>query len=142
MTTKGLHDGEILTKEIQPPATVRVVFCNAYSKGVTKLRKGFQHCFLLVYDRTIHAWLLVDPTSSGTRVTILGYNAAAALIRGMSCTVLEHKDWKFNASRRGFLNTCVEMVKGCLCLKSKALTPYQLYKDLLKHSFTERKDYL
>lgn len=98
------------------------------------LKSGFKHCFLVLEDNG--AFFVVDPLAS--KIELLTFRISGTLFiseferLGMKVIKTNINDnsassWKFG------IFTCVEVVKRILGVYSfKVITPYQLYKYLLK----------
>ena len=104
------------------------------------LRRGFRHTFALVWDDA--AWLLVDPTLSHVRVTILDQfspEPPTDWLRIPGATVL--RAWPEVVKGRVRVPwilsplTCVEGVKAVLGIRSPwILTPWQLARHLRRRN--------
>ncbi|MBD5398135.1 hypothetical protein HDR60_01350 [bacterium] len=98
------------------------------------LRVGFKHCFLILEDNGY--FFIVDPLSSKIELMsfhILGDKLIKELencdMKVVKAFINENvpSSWKFG------IFTCVEVVKRILGISSlRVITPYQLYKYLLK----------
>ncbi|WP_307832880.1 hypothetical protein [Azospirillum argentinense] len=99
------------------------------------LKPGFRHCFALLHDG--HRWVIVDPLSSFTDVSVLDLPAAFDLpgwYHGMGMAVTPA------TARRGLNRpapwapfTCVEAIKRLLGLHAPGIvTPWQLYRHLAR----------
>ena len=103
------------------------------------LKKGFSHCFIILGDGT--NWVLIDP--------VIGYNDMISLKGKRVFEYLKEKKFTlvkttidYKTKRPFHLRplTCVEIVKGFLCINNPFIfTPYQLYKYLIKKEWEERK---
>ncbi len=98
------------------------------------LKSGFKHCFLVLEDGG--CFFVVDPLASKIQLMtlhIIGDSFISEFEKlGMTVVKTDINDkevlsWKFG------IFTCVEVVKRILGIYSfKVITPYQLYKYLLK----------
>lgn len=103
-----------------------------------RLKPKFQHCFAVV--RTEIAWIAVDPMRHWTFVDWVARwetppNAICARLNGSGCSASVYLQYPQPARRwtRPLPYTCVEEVKRVIGLRSWALTPWQLYRDLWRH---------
>jgi hypothetical protein len=96
------------------------------------LKKGFWHCFVVVERNGL--WLLVDGRDGTPDVKyICNYDDdfdLAAFYRDKGMTVIETAQRQGGSPWPLCLRNCVGLVKTLLCLRSWALTPYQLYKHI------------
>lgn len=99
-------------------------------------KPGFRHVLALGYDPDLSAYVLYDPTHAGTTITIL-----SADDRAVDLLILHVKEtgcWlKVNPGGNRFLFGqwrfyCVPAIKHLVGLKSCALSPHGLYRDLVK----------
>lgn len=98
------------------------------------LRPGFRHCCAASYFADQKRWVYVDPCRSGTVVEVLRPDEFAGRFQHLmanSSHVLSI------AARRERKRTaavwyCVGALKGLLGLKSGALSPWGLYRDLIR----------
>ena len=98
------------------------------------LKTGFKHCFLILENDG--AYFVVDPISYKVEVSsfFLESNLFFQRLENLGMKILkvsfvqnQRKSWTFG------IFTCVEVVKRILGIsKKRVLTPYQLYKYLLK----------
>jgi len=123
----------------EAPSPALVVFSNNtefwWLKG---LRPGFRHCFM-VLDMG-GQWVVYDPLSHQTKITLLPANRTIDLKawyeeRGCIAIACTTRAAPLKMAPF-FLFTCVEAVKRVLGLHERAiLTPWQLYKRLIKDFF-------
>lgn len=99
-------------------------------------RPGFRHVLALGYDPDLRAYVLYDPTHLGTTITIM-----TADDRAVDLLILHVKQtgaWlKVEPGRAQFLFGqwrlyCVPAIKHLIGSRSCALTPYGLYRDLVR----------
>jgi hypothetical protein len=96
-------------------------------------RRGYRHCFAVV--QTDRGWVVHDPLSHRTEISLLDAVPAADLIAGyrrQGCTavITELRSPPRRMAPLG-LHTCVESVKRVLGLHDRWLiTPRQLYRAL------------
>lgn len=98
------------------------------------LHKGFKHCFLVLEDNGY--FFIVDPLASKIELMTFHILSNSFFAEFENCGMKVVKvsinknissSWKFG------IFTCVEVVKRILGISSvKIITPYQLYKHLLK----------
>lgn len=117
-----------------------IIFSNG--DGITSkfLKKGFGHIKILVCDG--FSWILIDPTFTHLDWYILPitaqenpfveYISESTIIR-MFNTPVKKKIW---VGKLGILS-CVLIVRYYLGIHNILLTPYQLYKFILRHELGE-----
>ena len=98
------------------------------------LKAGFKHCFLILEDNGY--FFIVDPLASKIELMSLrlfGDGIVSEFERlGMKVVKAEINSYVSPAWKFGIF-TCVEVIKRILGVYSfKVITPYQLYKYLLK----------
>lgn len=123
--------------------TFYIVFCSGAPFFLsTLLKEGFTHCYLI--EKLEFIWIVQDPTRHGLNIIIPPCSAQDPLIKNMlkndkKITVLEvitKGDSNFSIWRAKLL-TCVSAVMyGMGVWINMAMTPYQLYKKLLKMNNT------
>ncbi len=101
------------------------------------LRPGFRHCFVIVHDGT--RWLSLDPLLQHTELKVHDvppdFDLPGWLTARGNRVMPAPLDRSHNKPAPVMLFTCVEAVKRVLGLhRWGVLTPWQLYRHLLKHS--------
>jgi hypothetical protein len=115
-----------------------VVFQDHYDGNNRKwdflTKKGFRHCYAMCM--TDFGWLVVDPLSSWLEIHVIkegkGDLIAQAKSDPLSSGLLVTRVMKRKYLPRYLPMTCVSVVKSLLGLKSRAFTPYGLYKHLME----------
>ena len=123
---------------VQPMQRAWVVFTdNCELKMLRFLKHGFRHCYVLLHDGK--HWIACDPLAHIQEITVpqVPYNFDLPnWLSEQGQTVLPVK--KKQAPKRPaplMFFTCVESVKRSLGIhKRSILTPWQLYKYLLKNN--------
>jgi hypothetical protein len=103
------------------------------------LKSGYQHMFVISRDE--YNWYLIDPLLDGLNFEILSFDPADAqgvfdkYLPGCHRVVYFKKLVKEKLSFGSICRpaSCVELVKYIVGIKSYALTPYQLFKHILKY---------
>ena len=102
-------------------------------------KPGFRHCYAMCM--TEFGWLVVDPLSSWLEIHVIkegeGDMVAQAKSDPNSCGVLVQRTMKREYLPRYLPMTCVGVVKSLLGLKSRAFTPYGLYKNLVESEYVK-----
>jgi hypothetical protein len=119
-----------------PPARLWLIFFGDTPRRAwwaNVLRPGFRHIAAMSWYAAEQRWVYFDPACSGTVIRILTADEAPALIDRLlaqSSAVLRvaSRHDRGNAPAVCF---CVGQVKALLGVRSRALTPYGLYRDLL-----------
>lgn len=97
------------------------------------MRKGFWHCFACVESDGV--WLQLDGRAGVPVVRYLtvadGFDLAQ-FYRDKGCTVVETEQGKAPSLWPFALRNCVGLVKAFLCIRSAAVTPWQLYRHLTR----------
>lgn len=99
-------------------------------------RPKFRHVLALGYDPDLHAYVCYDPTQYGTTIDIMAADDRAVDL--LILHIKNHGCWlKVNPARAAFLFGqwrfyCVPAIKHLIGFKSCALTPYALYRDLVR----------
>jgi hypothetical protein len=95
------------------------------------MKPGFWHCFACVENDGI--WLRIDGEKGVPKVAYVtqsdGFDLAE-FYREQGCTVIETKQRQEPVPSPFILRNCVGMVKAMLCIRSCAVTPWQLYRHL------------
>ena len=98
------------------------------------LKSGFKHCFCVIDYGGI--WLKIEARKGVPVVQFLAmvdkFNLAD-YFRNQGI-VVETTCRNISVSSPFVLRNCVGLVKSFLCLKSMSVTPYSLYKYLLRHN--------
>lgn len=122
--------------DIETPAAMWIVFSNDTDIKILKLlRRGFRHCFVMMIQD--NRWVLIDPRSNKTDITIMPHPHHFNFPRyfsGQGKTVVKlppittpHKILS------PFPVSCVEQIKRIIGLhKWWVITPYQLYRVINK----------
>ncbi len=115
-----------------------LIFRNGEHKLQRILKDGYGHVSILYKDD--YNWILIAPNERSLEVIILPYattdNAPGWLSKSKEMKLLKltyrdmSKNTKFPRLLIGF--TCVTFVKYFIGYKDFSVTPYQLYKSLLK----------
>ena len=100
------------------------------------LRHGFGHCFVLTHDN--YNWIVLDPHRLKLVFTIPPYKVSENVPRMMvyegyrvvKITMFDRATYRTGGHSP--YSNCVAFVKYCLGLKLFCLTPYGLYKSLLR----------
>ena len=104
------------------------------------LKKGFTHCYIMI--ETKDAWLKIEPMYGYVDISSLDF-AGKTNIRTILPDRATHKivkvkfdPWLEKEKKLQFgLKTCVTLAKAFIGLKSWTITPYGLYKSLLKKKY-------
>lgn len=96
------------------------------------LRKGFKHCCVAVVDGDY--WIVVDGERGIPTIHVIAPSSfdLAGHYRDCGLTVIETEQRAEPKLLPLALNNCAGLVKAVLCLKTWAVTPWQLYKFLVK----------
>lgn len=95
------------------------------------LKRGFRHVFAAV--RHDHYWAVIDGADGLAAIYVAGIDDLAAHYRDQGYTVVE-------ISERQRLRTllmpasCVSLTKAVIGIRSRAITPWQLFKHLEKQA--------
>jgi hypothetical protein len=97
------------------------------------LRSGFRHVYAVSWYADQERWVEFNPTSTGTVIRLWKAedfpNRLAALLNESTAVLrVASRTDRWNASASAY---CVGAVKSLLGIRSGALTPYGLYRDLL-----------
>lgn len=98
------------------------------------LRRGFEHCCVAV--QTGDYWVLLDGERGVPVVNVIAPASfdLAKYYRDADLTVVETEQRGQPLRSPFLLNNCVGLVKAVLCIRSRAITPYALYRHLLKEA--------
>lgn len=122
---------------IEPSEWFVVFHTKAMNRVFSALACGrFKHVSALGYCAGFKAWLLFDPQWSGLRITLHSHDAMRKFFADYSrgCAVVKiarSTDAMRLSSRLGFY--CVPAIKQLLGLRSGALRPSALYRQLLRN---------
>jgi hypothetical protein len=98
------------------------------------LRKGYRHCFVCMLENG--CWMKLDGKEGVPEITYLtqdGFDLAEHYREQETVTAVVEIDCDRRALFGPFmLRNCVGLVKGYLCLRSRAVTPYGLYRYLTR----------
>lgn len=125
----------------EPPRRLWLVFFGE-TKGSywwTRLFKpGFRHVCAAAYYADRRHWVYFDPTRPGISIRLFTDDEWSGPFSTLltSCKVVRFKG---QYSRRSSPPSwfCVGAIKALLGIESRALTPYQLYRDLLRQGGEE-----
>lgn len=98
--------------------------------------KSFRHVLALAYDPVCKTWLHYEPTVTGTKIAL--YTRDSKEVSALISAVTEYGVWLKIEGQTGSYKTgcwrlyCVPAIKHLVGLKSSALTPKGLFRDLLK----------
>jgi hypothetical protein len=113
-----------------------VAFTPARPRWYTLLcRPGFRHCLAFRFDREHGTWLWAELHLTGFRLDPLhGYelDARLAVLRAGGATILRYRVPAGAEGRAPRLLYCVPFVSHLLGLRGSALSPYGLYRRLLR----------
>ena len=103
------------------------------------LHRGFRHVFAFGYLPGHDLWIIYDVKFSHTVMGVIEAGDAARLIGWIrnSGRALEWKSRKTQTVRWRFGFWCVPAIKHLLGLRCVALTPWQLYRWMLKNGAKE-----
>jgi hypothetical protein len=109
-------------------------FCESKTTKFLKLfKKGFRHCFVAI--RMGDVFVVLQDSFMGFYPVMLLRDDFFLFTKQNNCIILNMKTQKCVPKRFGiwyWAPTCVNFVKTVANLRTKAQTPYQLYKYLLK----------
>lgn len=121
---------------------IYIVFRDAESVFLQRfLKKNFSHVFVL--KRTKYGWIEIDATISQLKVCVLQYavedDVARAYKKVFNARVLKLKDINDKKLKYHFyrIAACVGIVQYVINSRFFVLTPWQLYKKLLKNNYAE-----
>ena len=102
------------------------------------LKPGFRHCLAFSYDAVGERWVIVDPLFDGAFIRALPSSEVDAFIahyriRG---TILRCRVKRTQIKRPRLLLTCVSVITNLLGVATCAVTPYQLYRYLVRNGAT------
>lgn len=98
-------------------------------------RPLFRHCFALGYCPVARQWVVVDPLSHGLLVMLPSFREVDAIVAGIRLSrgrSLAMKVGDCGRRRRRGPFYCVQVMKYLLGMQSSAITPYQLYRAMLR----------
>lgn len=97
------------------------------------LKKGFQHCFVCVEHNKL--WLQIDYGSGMPEIRYLSESSfdLTSYFKDQGMTVVKAVQREKSVTIPLVIRNCVGTVKQILCINSLALTPYALYKYLVKN---------
>jgi hypothetical protein len=115
-----------------------VVFCGNElvhdpSWYVRLLKTGFVHCFMLI--KSGNKWIKIEGANGMVSITYLGQiRDVAEHYRSQGAICVETRTTlTYRANRYPFVpRTCVGLIKSVLGIRSMALTPFQLYKHIVR----------
>lgn len=96
------------------------------------LKAGFRHCFVAL--KLGAYWVTVDGRRGAPVLEVLAPSTfdLATHYRSHGLTVVETEQRKRPIRSPLVFANCVGLVKATLCIRSLALTPFQLYRHLIK----------
>lgn len=102
------------------------------------LRPGFKHCFCYGYDDVGERWMLVDPGFDRVAVVAMTFEEAGRLLK-----LVDDRGWPVvrvpvvgeTVRRPRLLLSCVSAVAAMVGLRTRAVTPWGLFRDLQKRGF-------
>jgi hypothetical protein len=111
-----------------------VVFMDSDGHPLARfLKPGFRHCFACILDENDN-WIMVNGRQGVPDFHYLtgGDFDLPAFYREQGYTVIETEQRPTPIFTPLALRNCVGMIKGALCIRSWAVTPYGLYRHLLR----------
>lgn len=109
-------------------------FCDGSTTRWLKLfKKGFRHCFVAIKYGDV--FVVLEDTLKGVYPMMLLEKDFFSVAKQNKCVILNMKTQKCVKKRFGiwyWAPTCVNFTKNIANLRTRAQTPYQLYKYLLK----------
>ena len=119
-----------------PPARLWLLFF-ADPRGVAWwcriLRPGFRHCYAACWYHDAQRWVVFNPTRRGTVIELWAedqFGRRLAQFLDESSVVLRVAS-RHERRTAPAMAWCVAEVKALLGVRSAAVTPYRLYRDLL-----------
>jgi hypothetical protein len=100
------------------------------------LKPGFRHCLAFAWDREAARWLVLNPLFDAVILRALdddGFAAFLAQLKARRPRVVLARMGSARVARPRFLMTCVSAIAAILGLRLCALTPYALYRTLVRH---------
>ena len=129
-----------MVTSIEDPRAVRewfVAFVDARSAWYHRfLKRGFRHVFAFGYQPSAGRWLLYDLGFEGTNLRILRgaeVDALATTVANEGGRVLRAQVQDCFVGQPRLLASCVTAIAHLLGLPGCAVTPYALYRQLLRH---------
>lgn len=125
----------------EPPRRLWLVFFGE-AKGAywwTRLfRLGFRHVSAAAYYADRRHWVYFDPARPGTTIRLLTEDEWGAPFAALlqTCKVVRFKG-RYDRQSSPATWFCVGSIKALLGIESRAFTPYQLYRDLLRQGGEE-----
>lgn len=95
------------------------------------MKTGFSHCFVCIEENGL--WIQVDGRDGVPLVHYLAQSDGfdlASFYRDKGFTVVETEQGSSAVLSPLVLRNCVGLVKAVLCIRSFAVTPWQLYRHL------------
>jgi hypothetical protein len=126
------EDEEIIAP---PPARLWLIFF-ASPRGVSwwcrVLRPGWRHCYAACWYASEERWVVFNPTRCGIVIRLYGrdeFGAPLAAFLDESVAVLRVAS-RYERGTPPAMPWCVGQVKALLGIRSWAMTPFGLYRDL------------
>lgn len=108
-------------------------FCNSRRKWLKLFKKGFQHCFVAI--RYGNVFFVMEDSLDGFYPSIMLAEDFFLFTNKNKCSILTMERVEPSSKKFGiwyWAPTCVNFVKAIGSFRTRAQTPYQLYKYLLK----------
>lgn len=129
----------IKLEPIAPPIQLRRAWTIFFSEGEPGFwrwftRRGFRHVEAAAYFADQDRWVFVIPSRRRLVIEVKRAEEAGPLFASMvaSCTVAIRFEGQEARAYAPLLTGCVGTVKGLCGLKSRALWPHHLFRDLLR----------
>lgn len=110
-------------------------FCNSsHTKWLNLFKKNYRHCFISI--RYADIFVVLEDSFEGFIPNLMTKEDFFRFTKLNSCSIITRKGNKCAKKRFGiwyWAPTCVNFVKTVANLRTRAQTPYQLYKYLLKN---------
>ena len=99
------------------------------------LKKGFGHVEASSYYAATDRWVHVNPTRRGLVVEVYDNDRYGGRLQQLlrDCTAIVRMPSKYERNTTPLSWWCVGAIKSLLGIRTSALSPYQLYRDLLQH---------
>ncbi len=111
------------------------------------LKKGFRHCLAFGFDNAAQRWLIMDPLFDGVYLRAHTGEQIDRFIGALiarDAVIIHAKTQGHVIGKPRLLLTCVTAIAHLLAVKESALTPYGLYRLLVRnganHVFEARND--
>lgn len=100
------------------------------------LKPGFRHCLAFAWDHTAGRWLVLNPLFDAVVLRALdddGFAGFLADLKARRPRIVLARAGVARVARPRLLMTCVSAIAAILGLRLCALTPYALYRTLVRH---------